>query len=333
MTRRADVLRLLADGEEHSGESLAAGLGVSRAAIWKQVQQLGAWGLEVEAAPGRGYRLAQRVDLLDEARLRAALPEAAAGRLRTLTVADELDSTNAALLDAPPLPPGRMDACLAEFQARGRGRRGRSWIAPFGSGLCLSLSWTFRDSPPQLSALSLAVGVGVLRALSSLGVCGVGLKWPNDLVHGMRKLGGILIELRAEAAGPAFAVIGLGLNVVLPQAARAEVEATGLPVASLDDICAPPPSRTRLAAAVIGQIERVLTEFEVRGFAPFADEWRAADALSAQPARVLLGESRIEGLARGIDEDGALLLEVGGRLRRFVSGEVSLRPRGPEALA
>lgn len=326
MTRRADVLRLLADGAEHSGESLAVALGVSRAAIWKQVQQLDAWSLEVEAAPGRGYRLSRPIDLLDARRLRAALPEVAAARLRTLAVADELESTNETLLAAPPLPAGRMDACLAEFQTRGRGRRGRSWIAPFGSGLCLSLSWSFRDAPPQLSALSLAVGVGVLRALGTLGVEGVGLKWPNDLLHGMRKLGGILIELRAEAAGPAFVVIGLGLNVSLPPAARAQAAAGGLPVASLDDFCAALPPRTDLAAAVIGQLEHVLAEFEVRGFAPFADEWRGADALAAQPACVMQGESRVDGLARGIDEDGALLLEVAGRTRRFVSGEVSLRP-------
>lgn len=326
MSRRAEVLRLLADGAEHSGEALAAGLGVSRAAVWKQVQQLDAWGLEVEAAPGRGYRLPRPLDLLDEAALRAALPEAVRGRLRTLTLADEIESTNAALLEAPPLPPGRMDLCLAEFQSRGRGRRGRPWVAPFGAGLCLSVSWTFRDAPPQLSALSLAVGVGALRALAALGVAGVGLKWPNDLVRGLDKLGGILVELRAEAAGPAFVVIGLGLNVALPSAARAEISRTGLTVASLDDFCAPPPARTRLAAALIGQLEGVLAEFEQRGFAPFADEWRAADALAARPASVLLGESRIEGLARGIDDGGALLLEVGGSLRRFVSGEVSLRP-------
>lgn len=328
MIRRADVLRLLADGAERSGESLAAALGVSRAAVWKQVRQLQAWSLEVEAAPGRGYRLARPLDLLDEAALRAALPDAAAARLRALTVADEVESTNEALLAAAALPAGRMDACLAEFQTRGRGRRGRSWVAPYASGLCLSVSWAFRDAPPQLSALSLAVGVGVLRALRALGVPGVGLKWPNDLLYGLRKLGGILIELRAEAAGPAFVVIGLGINVALPESARAQVAASGLAVASLDDFCAAPPSRTRLAAAVIGELERVLTEFEVRGFAPFADEWRAADALAARPACVVQGETRVEGVARGIDEDGALLLEVAGSTRRFVSGEVSLRPAG-----
>jgi BirA family transcriptional regulator, biotin operon repressor / biotin---[acetyl-CoA-carboxylase] ligase len=327
VSRRGDVLRLLADGAEHSGEALAAALGISRAAIWKQVQQLEQWGITVLASAGRGYRLARPIDLLDESRLRASLPQAARDRLRTLTVADELASTNETLLTAPPLAPGRMDACLAEFQSHGRGRRGRSWIAPFGSGLCLSLSWSFRDTPPQLSALSLAVGVGVLRALDSLGIAGLRLKWPNDLLYDLRKLGGVLIELRAEAGGPAYVVIGIGLNVALPPEARAAIGAAGLPVASLDEFCpAGSPSRSTLAAAIIGQLERVLAEFEQAGFAPFAAEWRAADALAARLARVESGDVRLEGLARGIDLDGALLLEVDGALRRIVSGDVSLRP-------
>jgi len=327
VSRRRDVLRLLADGAEHSGEALAAALGVSRAAIWKQVQQLEQWGIAVEASAGRGYRLARPMDLLDECQLRAALPQVVRDRLRTLTVADELVSTNETLLAAPPLAPGRMDACLAEFQSQGRGRRGRSWIAPYGAGLCLSLSWSFRDTPPQLSALSLAVGVGVLRALDSLGIAGVRLKWPNDLLYDLRKLGGVLIELRAEAGGPAYVVIGLGLNVALPPEARVAIGAAGLPVASLDELCpACLPSRSLLAAAVIGQLERVLAEFELAGFAPFAAEWRAADALAARPARVESGDTRLEGLACGIDLDGALLLEVDGTLRRIVAGDVSLRP-------
>lgn len=327
MSRRGEVLRLLADGAEHSGEALAAALGVSRAAIWKQVQQLEQWGITVQACAGRGYRLARPLDLLDEARLRAALPQAVRARLRSLIVADELASTNESLLAAPPLAPGAMDVCLAEFQSEGRGRRGRSWIAPFGSGLCLSLSWSFRDTPPQLSALSLAVGVGVLRALGALGIADVRLKWPNDLLYELRKLGGVLIELRAEAGGPAYVVIGLGLNVALPPEARAAIGAAGLPVASLDDFAAAgQPSRSTLAAAVIGALERVLTEFEHSGFAPFAAEWQAADALAARPARVESGEMRLDGLARGIDVDGALLLEVDGTLRRIVSGDVSLRP-------
>lgn len=327
MSRRLELLRRLADGREHSGEALAVALEVSRAAVWKQVRRLEDWGLEIEAVPGRGYRLTRPVSLLDDLALREALPAAAAARLRTLTVAAELASTNDALLAVNDLPPGRFDACLAEYQSRGRGRRGREWVAPFGCGLCLSVNWSFAEVPPRVSALSLAIGVGIVRALAACDVTGVRLKWPNDVLHGGRKLGGILLELRAEAAGPAYVVVGVGLNVSLPPAARAAIGQGGLEPVGLDQLgLASMPARTQLAARLIGQLVRALGEFGQRGFAPFAREWRAADALAAQPARVLHGEQSIEGIARGIDDDGAFVLEVAGRRQRFVSGEVSLRP-------
>lgn len=327
MNRRLELVRRLADGDEHSGEALAAALDVSRAAVWKQVRRLQDWGLEVEATPGRGYRLARPLSLLDEEALRRALPEAAASRLRTLSVADELESTNDALLAVDDLPPGCFDACLAEYQTRGRGRRGRDWVAPFGSGLCLSVNWCFAEVPPRVSALSLAIGVAITRALAACAVTGVRLKWPNDVLHEGRKLGGILLELRAEAAGPAYVVVGVGLNVSLPPAARAAIGNGGLEPVGLDELGLPRmPSRTELAAALVGQVVLALEEFGRCGFAPFAGAWREADALAAQPARVLHGEQSIAGVARGIDDDGAFLLEVDGRRQRFVSGEVSVRP-------
>jgi BirA family biotin operon repressor/biotin-[acetyl-CoA-carboxylase] ligase len=322
-----ELLRLLADGCEHSGEDLALALRVSRAAVWKQVRQLSAWQLEVEAAAGRGYRLAAPLDLLDAQALLAQLPGRARDRLRQLTLADELASTNEALLAVTHLAPGRADVCLAEFQTQGRGRRGRQWLAPFGSGICLSVSWCFAEAPPQLSALSLAAGVAVRRALAGLGIHGIELKWPNDVLWQGRKLGGILCELRIEAAGPAYVVIGIGINVRLPPTVRATIGETGIEVASIDEIVdGDPPARSALAAALVNQLLLALEEFELAGFQPFFAEWSAADALAARPARVERGATVTAGMARGIDLDGALLLEVGGRIERFVSGEVSLRP-------
>jgi BirA family biotin operon repressor/biotin-[acetyl-CoA-carboxylase] ligase len=327
VSRREELVRLLADGAEHSGEDLARTLEVSRAAVWKHVQQLAEWGLEVQAVPGRGYRLGQPIDLLDPARVRASLPGLAADRLRDLAVELELDSTNSALVARGSVPPGLFDACLAEFQVAGRGRRGRPWIAPLGSGLCLSVSWTFPETPSQLSALSLAVGVAIIRALQGFGLRDVALKWPNDVLLAGRKLGGILIELRAEAGGPAFAVIGIGLNMRLTAAARAAIEATGLAPASLADATgALMPSRSDLAASLIGHVVAALLEFEARGFDAFAAEWAAADALSGRAARLVMGDASVDGIARGIDADGALQLEVDGGIQRFFSGDVSLRP-------
>jgi BirA family transcriptional regulator, biotin operon repressor / biotin---[acetyl-CoA-carboxylase] ligase len=325
MTRRGELLHLLADGNLHSGEELATRVGVSRAAVWKQLRQLSDWGIECRAERGRGYRLAQPLDLLNAAFIRQALPQLASGRLRNLDVHEVLASTSNALLATDDLSPGRFDVCLAEFQTAGRGRRGRRWLAPFGSGLCLSVNWTFRDAPAALGALSLAIGVAVLRSLARIGVTGTRLKWPNDIVHEGRKLGGILIDLRGEAAGPAYVVVGVGLNIRLPPQAIGALRADGIEAVDLA-MLGPTPVRNIVAAALINELVLALEEFGARGFAAFATEWRDADALSGRAVRVLQGEQSQEGVACGVDEDGALLLDEGGGSRRVLSGEVTVRP-------
>ena len=325
MTRRGELLRLLADGNLHSGEELAAKLAISRAAVWKQLQQFGEWGVGLDAQAGQGYRLSAPLDLLDAGAIRAALPQWSAGRLRQLEVHEELDSTSDRLLAVKDLPPGRFDACLAEFQRAGRGRRGRRWLAPFASGLCLSVNWTFRDAPAALGALSLASGVAVLRALRRVGFHDLALKWPNDIVYGTKKLGGILIDLRGEAAGPAYVVVGVGINLRLPTATKAALRAEGLEATDLAEIGSVP-GRSFAVSALINELALALEEFGARGMSAFADEWQGADALANRPVRVLQGEQTLEGLARGVDADGALLLDAGDGRRRILSGEVSVRP-------
>jgi BirA family biotin operon repressor/biotin-[acetyl-CoA-carboxylase] ligase len=326
MSRQRELLRLLADGGLHSGEELAARLSMSRAAVWKRLKQLGELGVDVEARPGAGYRLAAPLDLLDAARIRAQLPRQSVERLRSLEVHESLASTSDHLLAADAPPPGRFDACLAEFQTAGRGRRGRHWTAPFGSGLCLSVGSSYRDGPATLGALSLAAGVAALRALRQLGFGQPRLKWPNDIVHGERKLGGILIDLRGEAAGPAHVVVGIGLNVRLPQAARAALRAEGVEAVDLAEL-APPPARNAAAAALIGALSLALDEFGARGMAAFASEWESADALAGRPVRVQRAGVPLDGVARGVDPDGALVLDVAGARHRIHSGDVSVRPR------
>ena len=242
-----------------------------------------------------------------------------------LEVHEELASTSDRLLAVTDLPAGRFDACLAEFQSAGRGRRGRRWLAPFASGLCLSVNWNFRDAPAALSALSLAIGVAILRALRGQAIHGLALKWPNDIVHGRRKLGGILIDMRGEAAGPAYVVVGCGINVRLPPGLRAELQAEGIEAAGLSELLDSPPGRSALAASIVNEISLALEEFGARGLPAFLDEWRDADDLIDQPVRVQQGAETLEGLARGIDADGALLVDAGGARRRILSGEVSVR--------
>jgi BirA family transcriptional regulator, biotin operon repressor / biotin---[acetyl-CoA-carboxylase] ligase len=319
------LLVLLADGQLHSGEWLGKELNVSRAAVWKGMERLRALGVEVQALPRRGYRLSSPVELLDARRIGAEIGPQRIGQLRNLELLFEVDSTNSRLLGNAPPPCGSADACLSELQHAGRGRRGRRWIAPFGGGVALSVAWTFSDGARTLPALSLGVGVAVWRALVRAGAQGVTLKWPNDIWFQDRKIGGVLIELRAEASGPAHVVIGVGLNVALPAAARREIEAGGVRVAAVADACAMAPSRNLVAGALLDELLSMLGQFEREGFAAFRDAWMALDALSGRPAQVVLADTAISGTARGVDQEGALLLDTGDRVQRFVSGEASLR--------
>jgi BirA family biotin operon repressor/biotin-[acetyl-CoA-carboxylase] ligase len=330
------LLALLADGRLRSGAWLAQRLasGTAGAAgadaagatrVREGIEHLRGLNLEVQSVPGRGYRLAQPLELLDAERIRAQLAAPHRARVRRLEVLFDVDSTNPRLFDAPPPPGGSADVCLSELQHAGRGRRGRRWISPFGASLALSLSWTFGEVSRSLPALSLAVGVAVWRALMRAGATGVTLKWPNDIWFRDHKIGGVLIELRAETAGPAHVVVGVGLNVTLPPAARAQIDATAAMVAAVADACATTPSRNVIAGAIVDELLSMLGQFEREGFAAFRDAWTSLDALRGRSVHVVLAGRAIAGTARGVDEDGALLLETPGRVRRFVSGEASLR--------
>ena len=319
------VYRLLSDGQFHSGTQLAADCRVSRNAIWKAIAALRSLGVGVHAVPNLGYRLPAATALLERERIARLLPRAVAAELRTGECLWRTGSTNSDLMLRDPPPPGRFDFLTAEYQTAGRGRRARTWFAPPGGAICLSVSWCFASLPPDISALSLAIGVCALRAMARCGVGGAALKWPNDLVVGTAKLGGILIELRAEAGGPAYVVIGLGLNVALGEAVARQVAASGTQAADLMGLGAGQPDRNRLAAALIGAIVSGLGQFESQGFAAFAGEWRSADALAGKPVVISFDSGSITGHARGIDSGGALCLQTRDGLQRFVTGEVSAR--------
>jgi BirA family transcriptional regulator, biotin operon repressor / biotin---[acetyl-CoA-carboxylase] ligase len=322
----AQVFGALADGGFHSGEELAQALGVSRSAVWKAVGALRELGATLHAVRNRGYRLAHGGEPLDPVKIRERLGRETRDHVASVEAVWTIASTNTALLARPNPKSGTSQVLLAEYQSAGRGRRGRTWIAPPGGAICLSLSWTFGEVPQDLSALGLVIGVCVLRALRELGVEGAGLKWPNDLLIGEKKLGGVLIELRAESAGPACVVIGIGLNVALgaaltKQIAEGGTAATDLTTAGLDAF-----SRNALAAALISACVKGLLEFQHEGLKPFIEEWRAADALSGRPVNVSGAEGTARGLARGIDLHGALVVETPQGLRRFLSGDVTVRP-------
>jgi BirA family biotin operon repressor/biotin-[acetyl-CoA-carboxylase] ligase len=325
--RRRKLLGLLADGKFYSGEELARELRVTRSAVWKLIGKMRALGIDIQALPRQGYHLPHAVELYDPTVLQAALTPATRQAICRVDTLLTVDSTNRFLIDAAQPAVGQAAVCVSEVQTAGRGRRGRSWLAPFGSGVCLSLAWQFAESPPTFSALSLAVGLSVVRALKRFGANGVQLKWPNDVVWTQRKLGGILIEMRGESSGPARVVIGLGMNLQLPAATRlALAEQQAALVTDLHEILGQrTPGRNTLVAAIIDELIAILRQFERDGFPPFETEWRASDSLRDAPVRVLSASETINGIARGVASDGALLVEVNGQVQRFMSGDVSLR--------
>jgi BirA family transcriptional regulator, biotin operon repressor / biotin---[acetyl-CoA-carboxylase] ligase len=328
MSRRHEaLLALLADGTLQSGAGLAGQLGVSRAAVWKLVGELRAHGVPVESLPRSGYRLPRPVELLDADSIRRILDERGRRLGQRLEVLFETDSTNTYLYSEPAPLPDQPRVAFAELQHAGRGRRGRSWLAPFGSGLTFSVAWTFADMPAGLPALGLAIGVGVTQALRSIGLAEAQVKWPNDLVWQRRKLGGLLLQLRSEAGGPASVVAGLGLNVALPAEARSSLDMPGVqPVADLHEALAGRvPGRNELAALLAAALLDTLDEFARHGYAPFATRWAALDALAGARVRVAQADGSVEGEACGADADGALLVRVDGHVQRFYSGDVSLR--------
>ncbi|MDR5875219.1 biotin--[acetyl-CoA-carboxylase] ligase [Halomonas sp. CUBES01] len=322
------LMRLLSDGDVHSGEQLGNALGVSRAAVWKQLKKLEALGVELVAVKGRGYRLAQPLEPLVGARIVERLPAQARHHLARLFVEDQLPSSNAFLRERFEQGAGHAEVCLVELQTAGRGRRGRVWTTPWGQSLMLSVGWRFEAGVTALEGLSLAVGVVVTQVLEHHGVAAQ-LKWPNDILLAQRdsdalgKLAGILVEVTGDAAGPCEVVIGMGMNLRLPEAMREAIEQ---PVAALFDEL-PSLSRNQLAADVVAGLLDMLAGFEQQGFAPWRKAWNQRHAYADQPIRVIQGRQTNEAVAGEVDDSGHLWVTESGHPRRLSGGEISVRRR------
>jgi len=264
-------------------------------------------------------------ELLDPVVIRQNLrPSLNLGSLDVLTVTD---STSDCLASMPPPAPGRMRAVLAEYQTSGRGRQGREWLSPFGSGLCLSVDWCFPVVPPDLPALSLASGVAVTRALRKLEPDGLGLKWPNDIVAGGGKLGGLLVDVQGESGGPISAILGVGINFDVSEKLRTDLSFGDSlrPMGLRQLVSGKHVSRNVIAADIISEQHAMLMAFADTGFAEFAHEWRRYDCMHGKEVTVRIGSYVLSVGAAGISADGAGMLKENGRIRRIVSGEVTLR--------
>ncbi|NYT71409.1 biotin--[acetyl-CoA-carboxylase] ligase [Halomonas sp. QX-2] len=326
-----NLMRLLSDGEVHSGEQLGETLGISRAAVWKQLKKLEALGVEVVAVKGRGYQLAQRLEPLEGAKIVERLPAQARHHLARLFVEDQLPSSNEYLRQRFEQGAGHGEVCLVELQTAGRGRRGRVWSTPWGQSLMLSLGWRFESGIAVLEGLSLAVGVVVAQVLEQHDVVPK-LKWPNDILLSeqgdgpgdeLGKLAGILIEVTGDAAGPCEVVIGMGMNLWLPAAQRAAIDQ---PVAALFERL-PDISRNQLASDVVSGLLAMLADFEQHGFAAWRDAWNQRHAYAGLPIRVIQGQQTSDAIAGEVDESGNLWVAENGHSRRLAGGEISVRRR------
>lgn len=322
MTLAQTLLTLLADGEFHSGPALGQSAGCTRTAVWKAIQSLQNTGLEIYSVRGKGYRLARPVELLEREKVIAALDAQTRKAVVQLDVFHEIDSTNAYLLEAAKQGDASNRVCMAEYQRAGRGRRGRQWVSPLGGNLYLSLLWRFQGGATALGGLSLAMAVAVMRTLRDVGLSSARLKWPNDILVDGHKLAGILLELSGEATGPCAVVVGLGLNVRTP---ATEMSAVTQPWTDLESALGKTVSRNALAARLLCRMVSAAESFERNGLAPFMSEWSEWDALAGNEITLELPTGPLRGVARGVDETGALLLARDGELLRYHSGEVSVR--------
>jgi BirA family transcriptional regulator, biotin operon repressor / biotin---[acetyl-CoA-carboxylase] ligase len=314
------LLQVLSDGKIHSGQALAAHLGVSRTMIWKHLAKLEALGLPLISQAGSGYCIEGGLDLLDEETIRKTLSFGVVERIGSLSVFPSIDSTNAFLMRQPPT--NDVSVCLAETQTAGRGRRGRQWVSPFGTNIYLSIKLSYETGMSSLEGLSLALGVAVIRALQKLGINDIKLKWPNDILCMGKKLGGILVEVTGDPFGLCYLVVGLGLNVRATSNMSQDIDQ---PWIALEQVNAEVPTRNVLATALLDEMLVVLSDYPQQRFVAYRDEWNSNNAYEGQLVRLLLGEQEIIGRFVDIDEVGAVCLETDLGVHSYTGGEISLR--------
>lgn len=315
---RTHIVEHLAEGHFCSGEVLGEQLGISRAAVSNHIKCLNELGLDIYSVQGKGYKLAKPLILLNKKAIIAHLKRASSDNLMVLNV---IDSTNQYIKNhQPELQNGFV--CLAEAQTAGRGRQGRTWVSPYGASLYLSMHWAFAMGYQALNGLSLVVGVAVIEALKKAGISEAKVKWPNDIYVDGKKLAGILIEVEGQIGAACHCVIGIGINVALPDS----VSQIDQPFTDVQEILQQDIDRNKFAALLIDELLVTMELFEKSGLEPFIAPWQAVDVYANKPIKLIIGSNIIEGIARGIDSGGALLIETKEGLRAYQGGEISVRP-------
>lgn len=315
-----EIVKKLADGQFHSGEELGELLGVSRAAVWKHLQKLEQYGVTLSSVKGKGYCVQSGFDLLDQNRIQSGIGQDGSV---IINIFPQLDSTNSFLMRQKH-PAGQ--ACFAEFQSAGRGRRGRSWISPMAQNIYCSMGWGFEGGVAVLEGLSLAIGVAILRTFKKNGLTKASLKWPNDVLYEGKKLAGILIEMTGDPSGYCEVVIGVGLNVSMNDSQGLKIDQ---PWAAINNILKqegkPNISRNDLAVDLVNELVAVLHTYEKNGFEAYRLEWMENSAHQGAHVELRNGASVVSGIVAGVTETGALVLNTPSGEQIFHGGEVSLR--------
>ncbi|WP_367680701.1 bifunctional biotin--[acetyl-CoA-carboxylase] ligase/biotin operon repressor BirA [Candidatus Fukatsuia anoeciicola] len=308
------LINILADGFFHSNEQLGNITGMSYVAIYKHIQIIREWGLNIFTLYDKGYYLPYPIQLLNKQLILSYTP------LRQVNVLSIVDSTNQYLLEhINELQSG--DACVAEYQSAGRGRYGRQWISPFGVNLYLSMYWYLKQGCSATIGLSLVIGIVIAEVLKKLGVHDIRVKWPNDIYLYNKKLAGILIELISNTGNGTQLIIGIGINILMR---RSHTELIDQDWINLEEVGINI-DRNQLTVELLSVLQYEISQFEKNGLTDFIPRWFRLDNYLNRPVKLIIGDQEILGINIGINLQGALLLEQNGIKRIYFGGEISLR--------
>ena len=329
------LLNVLADGEFHSGQHLAEQIGISRTAIWKLVAKLQSWDIEIYSVKGKGYKIPDGLNLIDKSKL-DSLVENKLKHFPQIDLLTTIDSTSTYISNKWDesvesrngqnknfTSSGRV--CIAEHQSKGRGRKGNQWISPFGANLYFSIGIELPVGLSVLGGLSLAIGIGLTEAINKITAKKVKLKWPNDLLCENQKLAGILVEASGDSNDTSFINIGIGINWDMPEKFSKEINQ---PWINLLEISSKNIDKTTLTANLLIELDQTIDQFIHQGFDAFSKKWGKNSAFIDQTITIKTHNGNIDGIEKGIDKNGAIVVITSHGEKTFYSGEVSLRGPG-----
>ena len=330
--KQRELLTCLSDGKCHSGELLGESLGISRAAVWKQIKALSVLNIDVESVKGQGYQINNGLDLIDKVGVESFLTSEVADSIEIFDVLFSVDSTNDYVLkllsqSEKRLAEAKGIVVVAEQQTAGRGRRGRQWFSPFAGSIYLTLGWQFSQGVAAIEGLSLVVGLKVLKAIQQeYGLENLQLKWPNDILYKGEKLAGVLIEMQGDPSDICSLAIGIGVNINLPKVKKNQIDQPWIDLATI--VRAEKKelqSRNQFLAVLLNNLLPMIENFEQTGFKPYQQEWQLYDAYAGAEVCLHAGKELFIGRACGIDSSGAYGIETESGSQYFNGGEVTLR--------